>query len=511
MSELSKGIVPVRERQDSTKGKSQKQVAREAIEALERLGGAIFREEDIVYAGNKLTLPEGMSIKQGIAFLQKKEAELTVPTDFYRVFKYRPLDVAYCTWNAMMRAFGSVSHQSRTVQTFFGPQKAPPQLIDVPVNAYESIQVPWGNFVIPYLPQVEFELGGTGDDEFGAVGYLNAQGPKRWQDAVHGVFEMVERELRERSLYRGKAFDGRPNPQFIDLSKHDPAKMVFAEQTGTQLNASLWGALVHRDVLARKGIPFKRAVLLSGDFGVGKSLAINETGRVCESEEVTFILVRPGRDSLRDAMMTARIYQPAVVAFEDVDIITDADQDARKITEVLDLFDGIEAKSTEIMLVLTTNHKEKLHKGMLRPGRLDAIIEIGPPDAKGIQRLIEVNIGDQLSDDIDWDLVGEAMEGYLPAFVVEAAHLAVRYSIIRAGVGADKIETHDLVAAGYGLRPQFDLMTDARTEQAKAPSLDEALRVIAREESSIAAERTANAMGRKLPDLEQYLANRNKV
>jgi transitional endoplasmic reticulum ATPase len=36
---------------------------------------------------------------------------------------------------------------------------------------------------------------------------------------------------------------------------------------------------------------------------------------------------------------------------------------------------------------MTTNHKDEIHKGMLRPGRLDAIIEIGAMDRPGVEKL----------------------------------------------------------------------------------------------------------------------------
>jgi ATPase family protein associated with various cellular activities (AAA) len=460
----------------------QQQIMEDAIRQLEVLGGATFKEDDIIFDGSQLVLPETMTLEQGVEFLENKIEELTVETDFQRVFKYRPWDVAFCAWNVMRNTFGAAYHKDRTVKTMFGPMKAPPQWLDISVGPGETLAVPWGNFILPHLPDVTFELDQQYNEEEGWFGVMNASGPKRWRHAVHGVFELVERELGERSLYRGRAFDGRQTPQFLDLSKIDPDRMVYSQDVLTQLEASLWGALRYRETLAESGVPFKRATLLHGQFGVGKSMAINRTGQVAQDEGVTFILVRPGRDDLREAMSTAKMYQPAIVAFEDVDTLADAGKESEKISEILDLFDGIEAKNSDIMLVLTTNHVEKLHKGMMRPGRLDAIITIGAPDAAGIRKLIEVNIGYRLADDIVWDRVAEAMDGYLPAFVVEAAQRAIRYTISRNGgfLNGAKLTTDDLVAAAEGLRPQYDLMQDAK-ESKMRPSIDDAFRHVIRD------------------------------
>lgn len=480
------GIRPMSEQEQREKTEQQR-IMEDAVRQLERLGGATFREDDIIFQGKQLIVPESMTLEQSVTFIEGKIEELTVQTDFSHMFRYRPWDVAFCAWNVMRETFGAVRHKDSTVQTFFGPMKAPPRLMDIPTGPGETTQVPWGNFILPHLPEVTFTIDSTKDPELGLIGFMTAEGPKRWRYAVHGVFNLVEEELAKRSLYRGRAFDGRDNPQFLDLSMIDPDKMVYASETLAQLETSLWSAIRYRESLKEVGVPFKRAALLSGGFGVGKSMAINRTGQVCNEEQVTFILVRPGRDKLRDALTTAKMYQPAVIAFEDVDNLADAGKESDQISEILDLFDGIEAKNSEIMLVLTTNHVERLHKGMLRPGRLDAIIEIGTPDAAGIRKLVEVNIGDRLEEWIDWDQVTEAMVDFLPAFVVEAAQKAVRYSLVREKglLNGTKIQTQDLVNAGQGLRPQHDLMQEAKETTTK-PEIDSAVeRIIATHVESV--------------------------
>jgi transitional endoplasmic reticulum ATPase len=171
-------------------------------------------------------------------------------------------------------------------------------------------------------------------------------------------------------------------------------------------------------------------------------------------------------------MQTARLYQPACVFFEDMDVVADpGTAEGDDITRLLDLFDGLTAKSTEIQVILTTNHVEKIHKGMTRPGRLDAIIEIGSLDGAGIEKLIKAVVPhDQLSDNIDWDKVVAAMSDsdgvpdFVPAFVKEAADRTRRYAIARTGGDTSDLEltTDDFVHAATGLRPHLDLMHGAK-------------------------------------------------
>jgi len=166
-----------------------------------------------------------------------------------------------------------------------------------------------------------------------------------------------------------------------------------------------------------------------------------------------------------------------VVFYEDVDQITDVnDMSGSSISRLLDDFDGIDAKGTRILCVLTTNHPERIHKAMGRPGRLDAMIEIKELDQEGVTKLVQVCVGNELADEIDWDAVYASAEGYMPAFVTEFAGRAWRYAMVRQGGDNDNITivTEDLVESADGLRPQFTLMNAAKDRHERQP-LEEAL------------------------------------
>src|SRR5262245_54811598 len=165
-------------------------------------------------------------------------------------------------------------------------------------------------------------------------------------------------------------------------------------------------------------IPRKRAILLEGPYGTGKTLAAYLTAQIAESHGWTFIYCRPSRDDLGQVMGLARLYQPAVVFFEDIDVMA-AGGDVDAVTRLLDMFDGIQAKGTEIVAVLTTNHKERIHKAMVRPGRMDAMVHIGALDRHGIERLIRVTVPEEILAVDDYDAVYRSMEGFLPAFAKE--------------------------------------------------------------------------------------------
>jgi SpoVK/Ycf46/Vps4 family AAA+-type ATPase len=147
-----------------------------------------------------------------------------------------------------------------------------------------------------------------------------------------------------------------------------------------------------------------------------------------------------------------------VVFFEDVDTIAHSDG-IDHVSRMLDILDGIQSKGTEIICILTTNHIDRIHKGMVRPGRLDAVIHIGALDAPAIERLVHSLVPDSLlSEDVDWSTVGAAMEGFMPAFCKEAIDRAMRWNLARNQGVSTSLTTGDFIAAAEGLRPQLELM-----------------------------------------------------
>ena len=169
----------------------------------------------------------------------------------------------------------------------------------------------------------------------------------------------------------------------------------------------------------------------------------------------------------------ARMYQPAVVFTEDVDTLAGAQNG--DISQVLDMFDGIATKGLRMVLVMTTNHADKIHKGMVRPGRLDAVIHVADMDRPGVEALTRRVVGTALAEDVDFDKVFDAMSGYMPAFVREALDRAVGYSVSTHHGELGPIGTTELVLAANGLRDQLALMEGAQ-ERHDEPTMDAAMR-----------------------------------
>lgn len=448
--------------------KAQQRADREIIALLEELGGkSHIREDDVLFEGDKIILPKTMNWKRLKALADDKIREENETDSWTRSYLYRPWDGAWCMLNALRRVFGAVSVKGTA--SFWGQQ--PPQFITIPSGVGETVQVPWGNLVLPgHLPGVTFHLGQNNDPERGSLFHLSASGPKKLEGRVMGIFNLVLMELESNSLYRGKAFDGQEMPEFIDVYAIDRNHVVYSEHVRSQMEASVWAHLKHTATVERAGLKMKRSVLLYGPFGTGKTLGATVTAQHAVENGWTFIKGRPGRDNISMLFQTGLLYQPCVVFCEDVEAEMEG-ASRSSINRLLDDFDGIQTKGTKLLCVMTTNYPERIEGGFIRPGRIDDTIRIDDLDVAGVAKLIELQIGERLADDVNWDEVFAHAEGYKPAYVSEMAQRTTLYQIAQHGPDYDQhaVTTEHLVHSADGLRDQYDLQQGAKKTTPPAP------------------------------------------
>jgi transitional endoplasmic reticulum ATPase len=444
----------------------------EALQNALRGGNPINGDEVEFHDGPKISLPKGMTYEKAYSILERLEEEAETATSYNRHFRYRADDGAYATYMVIKEHYGMLL--GKTSQGMSG--ETPSETRTIAIGVDQTMQVPWGRLEIPVFPGLELTLCDKHPDrDYGRIFEIHATGPRKYKDELEQFFDRVGEYLRTNSIYRGRAIIGSDDPEFLDLASFDASKIVFSDKVTTTLEGTLWASLRHTQAMRDNGVPLKRAVLAFGPFGTGKTSTGQLTAGIATENGWTFISARPGRDNVEDVLRTARLYQPAVVFIEDIDNATSSGEDDH-VTKLLDAFDGITAKGGELMILMTTNHIDRIHKGMLRPGRLDAVIEIAELDEHGIERLIKAVVPiAKLSPTVDYVEVGRAMAGFYPAFVREAITRAVTFAISRLdGESNYLIDTPDLVGAAVSLLPQLELQDDAG-EGVKKPDLTRAL------------------------------------
>ena len=466
-------IDAVQDAKARTKEPSQEEKLRDAVShLLGELGALTVQDDALLFEGERFILPsqyEG-KVESAIDFLVNHIKQQKQTFRFHRDMPYRPYDGAHAFMTVMKQLTGTTG-LGQTKWTFFGPKH--PQFLSINTSSTKVEQIPWGEVNFP-MYEATFTVGSKYDDDRGVIFHLSVEAPRKWRKHIEAIFSIIEKHLTEHSIYRGQAIDGSENPNFLDLSGVNIDRVFYSADVMAQLDAHVWTPVVYADEV-RKLMPLKRAILLAGPYGTGKTLGCMLTAQKAVESGWTFVMCRTGRDDPAQVMKTAALYAPAVVVVEDIDVHAEGGTNA-DISRLLEMLDGITNKGVEVAGLFTTNHLDRIQKGALRPGRIDAIIEIGDLDEAGFKKCITATVTTKyIADEIDWARVSEAYQGFRPAFVVEAAQRAQRYTMSRNAGVPGVIETDDLVHAADSLRPQLDLMEGAK-EGANSVSINDLLR-----------------------------------
>lgn len=429
---------------------------------------------------NKISLPDLMSLRSAADQLNEAAIAAEQMEEYNHQFKYRPEDGAYAVTQVMEKFFGTPGRGKATA-SFFGV--TPPQKINVEVAPGESVTVPWGE--IEFAPvDGTINLGAYRDPEFGVLFAIQVQCPQKFQGVAKGFCKLVEDELRENSIYKGKAIYiaeggsvGGNAVRFIDAESNPT--IVYNEDVEASLHTTVWGVIQHRELLKADRRKVNNRVLMHGPYGTGKSEAGMRTAAVAVEHNTTFINFLSGKSTLDDLERTiamARLYSPAVVFVEDVDVYAQNEDEAFQ-TRLSNLFDGIGSKGDEVMIVMTSNHAAKFSKGMLRAGRIDSMVEVGALDRDATKKMINLVIGqERLAEDLDFDKIWEAMDGFEPAFVRQTFDQAATSALLRTGSRTYVLTTEDFVTAANLKRPQHELHTSKK--ERKVTTFDSAMRTL---------------------------------
>jgi hypothetical protein len=459
------------------------------------------RDVDIQHEGKKITLPadpSDMPIRTAIAALERKAQDEETELDVMEIIDAYPEDALVAFNEAMRQTYGWAS--PTPIMTFFGP--IAPDLVTVQTGPKvgEQVQVPMGQFTLPGIenPIMVRKYKHRGQPCLLVTGTVR----KREAQVVRDLANLARNILKASSIYKGKAIRLKVDdcgdlntelpPEFIETDTIRPEELILNPIELEQVRAALWAPVEHTEACVKHGIPLNRGVLLHGIYGTGKTMTAHVTSKVCVDNGWTYILLDDVR-ALKDALLFAQRYQPAVVFAEDADRAV-AIRDQRG-NDILNVIDGVLSKSSQVITVLTTNHVEVLDRAMLRPGRLDAVIAVRAPEAEAVERLIRLYGRGLVKANEPLEEVSQYLSGNIPATIREVVE---RSKLAMIANGRSEVAQPDLLVAAHGMEEHLQLLKDqppqkslehevgdsigrliaSRTGQAAVDDLSEALETV---------------------------------
>ncbi|MFT4127898.1 MAG: AAA family ATPase, partial [Gordonia sp. (in: high G+C Gram-positive bacteria)] len=232
--------------------------------------------------------------------------------------------------------------------------------------------------------------------------------------------------------------------------------------------AVLW-PLQHPDTFTRLGVEPPRGVLLFGPPGCGKTFlvrALAASGRLSvhtvKGAELMDKWVGASERAVRELFTRARASAPSLIFLDEVDALAprrgqsaDAGVADRVVAALLTELDGVEPLS-DVVVLGATNRPDLIDPALLRPGRLERLVFVPPPDAAARGEILRTSGRNvPLADDIDLDALAADLAGYSAADCAALLREAA-LSAMRRDIDAATVTAADLADARSRVRPSLD-------------------------------------------------------
>ncbi|MFQ3476614.1 ATP-binding protein [Halonotius sp. F2-221B] len=248
----------------------------------------------------------------------------------------------------------------------------------------------------------------------------------------------------------GRAGEGDDTGTDPETFLEEPPAMDFSDVGGmTDLKETLKDQVIdplqRPELYEEYDLGVVNGVLLYGPPGTGKTYITEalagELGYnvvIAQASDITSSLVGEAADNMADLFEIARNNQPCLLFLDEIDAIAaersgstnKTMSESQMITQFLTEMSA--TKGEDVVVVSATNLPDEIDGAAWR--RFDERIEVPPPDATARAAILRVHLRDRpvVTDEIDWEEIKEATDGYVASDLEIIASTAARNALKEA-------------------------------------------------------------------------------
>ncbi len=274
-----------------------------------------------------------------------------------------------------------------------------------------------------YLPQINLESDSIDPELLEQISVTK-------EDFENAMKEVLPSGIRE-------VFVEVPNVKWDQIGGLEDLKQKLIESVDWPLS--------HPNIFSRMGITPPKGILLYGPPGCGKTLLARA---VANESKANFISVKgpellskfvgESEKAIREVFRMAKLAAPCIIFFDEFDSIapsrgrytSDSGVTEKVLSQFLTELDGLEI-TKDILVIAATNRPDILDPALIRPGRIDRILLVPPPDEAEREAILKIFTKKMpLANDITIKKLNERLKGFSGADIEtlcrEAAMIALR-------------------------------------------------------------------------------------
>ncbi|KAG1671427.1 Vesicle-fusing ATPase 1 [Nymphon striatum] len=222
------------------------------------------------------------------------------------------------------------------------------------------------------------------------------------------------------------------------------------------------------EIVAQLGCKHVRGILLFGPPGTGKTLMARQIGNMLNAKEPKIVngpqildkYVGESEANIRKLFADAEEEEKRlgpnsglhIIIFDEIDAICKSRGSVSGntgvhdtvVNQLLSKIDGVD-QLNNILVIGMTNRRDMIDEALLRPGRLEVMMEIGLPDEHGRGQILNIHTtnmrqNDKLADDVDMKELAALTRNFSGAEIEGLVRAAISSAMNRLIKASSKVE-----------------------------------------------------------------------